>query len=228
MTPVLRPETPELAQRLETPSALARPISEPQHQDELRQEVNRRLFRHMITQEASQDVDMNEINTNPDLPALRLRAKPQDLITRKRKRPSMTDVDEANIITGKRAWRSSPDRLNRHTIFLTALETSIYNLANILLMAFMTASEAIKNKPLHVKDLPPPPTSWKELLKHLFRRQFELSCGVELKGLETRGTYKKVPRPRNYNGYILPLKWVWTYKFDDDSFLTKYMARLCV
>ncbi|KAL1952902.1 hypothetical protein VTO42DRAFT_3967 [Malbranchea cinnamomea] len=40
--------------------------------------------------------------------------------------------------------------------------------------------------------------------------------------------YKKVPRPKNYNGYILPLKWVWTYKFDDDGFLTKYKAKLCV
>ncbi|KAL1952901.1 hypothetical protein VTO42DRAFT_3966 [Malbranchea cinnamomea] len=72
MTPILRPETPELAQRLETPSAPARPIPKPQHQDELCQEVNRRLFHHMMTQEVSQDVDVTEINTNPDLPALRL------------------------------------------------------------------------------------------------------------------------------------------------------------
>ncbi|KAL1952853.1 hypothetical protein VTO42DRAFT_4097 [Malbranchea cinnamomea] len=151
--PVLRPETPELAQRLEILSAPARPISEHQHQDELRQEVNRRLFHHMMTQEASQDVDVTEINTNPDLPALRLRAEPQDRVTRKKKRPSMTDVDKANII---------------------------------------------------------------------------MAYGVELKGLEARGTYKKVPRPKNYNGYILLLKWVWTYKFDDDGFLTKYKARLCV
>ncbi|KAL1956597.1 hypothetical protein VTO42DRAFT_7008 [Malbranchea cinnamomea] len=222
------PPEPTLAsgQALETPSALARPIPEPQHQDELCQEVNRRLFHHMMTQEASQDIDVTEINTNPDLPVLRLRAEPQDHVTRKRKRSSMTDVDEANIITGKRARRSNPDRLDRRTIFLTTLEMSIYNPANILLTAFMTASEAIKNKPLHAKDLPPPPTSWKELLKHPFRRQFELACGVELKGLEARGTYKKVPRPKNYNGYILPLKWVWTYKFDDDSFLTKALMAI--
>lgn len=37
---------------------------------------------------------------------------------------------------------------------------------------------------------------------------------------------REVPRPANIK--VLPLKWVFTYKSDDQGFLFKYKARICV
>ncbi|RKF55316.1 hypothetical protein OnM2_090048 [Erysiphe neolycopersici] len=31
-----------------------------------------------------------------------------------------------------------------------------------------------------------------------------------------------------YEGHMVPLKWVWTYKFDSEGYLTKFKAQLCV
>jgi len=39
-------------------------------------------------------------------------------------------------------------------------------------------------------------------------------------------TFKEVEKPSGKQ--ILPLLWVFTYKFDTDGYLTKFKARICV
>ncbi|POS82543.1 hypothetical protein EPUL_004607, partial [Erysiphe pulchra] len=61
---------------------------------------------------------------------------------------------------------------------------------------------------IHGKRLPSPPNEFKELDIHEFEKTFEIIS--------------------SYDGYRIPLKWIWTYKFDENGFLRKFKARLCV
>jgi hypothetical protein len=40
-----------------------------------------------------------------------------------------------------------------------------------------------------------------------------------------KSVWKKVDQQKNF-GRLLPLIWVWTYKFDENNHLAKYKARL--
>ena len=49
---------------------------------------------------------------------------------------------------------------------------------------------------------------------------------LELSTLESKGTWKVEPRLKN--AFIIPTIWVYSYKFDDDGFLKRAKAHLCV
>jgi hypothetical protein len=50
----------------------------------------------------------------------------------------------------------------------------------------------------------------------------------EYNNLKRRGIFKIVLKEEVSNEQILPLKWVFKYKFDSDGYLQKLKARLCV
>ena len=50
----------------------------------------------------------------------------------------------------------------------------------------------------------------------------------EYNNLKQRGTFKTVPKEEATNKQILPLKWVFKYKFNSNSYLQKLKAQLCV
>ena len=79
---------------------------------------------------------------------------------------------------------------------------------------------------IHRDELPPPPKNWQELQKHLHRAGFNAAMRKEYQAVADRGTFVIEPRPYRYQ--VLPLIWVFTYKFDTDGYLLKYKARLCV
>jgi hypothetical protein len=84
---------------------------------------------------------------------------------------------------------------------------------------------------LHRDQLPPPPKTWRDLEKHPFRREFKAAAAEEFKSCQEKGCFKttKVTEANSYGqGQILPLMWVFTYKFDKDGLLYKYKARLVV
>ena len=81
-------------------------------------------------------------------------------------------------------------------------------------------------KRLHRDQLPPPPRSWKELLRHPQHEGFRAAAEKEYRDLERRHTFRPVPKTQSLKP--LPLMWVFTYKFDTEGYLTKYKARLCV
>lgn len=57
--------------------------------------------------------------------------------------------------------------------------------------------------------------------------QFTQAANREFEHLQSRGTFKLASRTAA-KGEILPLVWVFKYKFDNDGYLLKYKARLCV
>ena len=85
---------------------------------------------------------------------------------------------------------------------------------------------AIGLRRLHRDQLPPPPRSWRELQSHPNREGFLAAAEKEYRGLERRQTFRPVPKTPGLK--LLPLMWVFTYKFDTNGFLDKYKARLCV
>ncbi|POS82293.1 hypothetical protein EPUL_005561, partial [Erysiphe pulchra] len=77
---------------------------------------------------------------------------------------------------------------------------------------------------IHRERLPPPQNEFKELDIHEFGAKFRQASMIELNTLSEK-TFEIIS---SYDGYRIPLKWVWTYKFDENGFLRKFKARLCV
>ena len=77
----------------------------------------------------------------------------------------------------------------------------------------------------HVSQLPPKPETWKDLQNHPHKEQFLQATRTEWEKVKTVGTVKEV---EHYAGHSLPLKWVWDYKADNNGYLVRYKARLCV
>lgn len=82
-------------------------------------------------------------------------------------------------------------------------------------------------KPIHVSDLPAPPTTWKQLLQHPLRTLFEQASRKEIEQLRNKGTWTE-QSIENSPSRPLPLKWVWTYKIDQDGMFIKCKARIVV
>jgi hypothetical protein len=71
------------------------------------------------------------------------------------------------------------------------------------------------------------PRRWRDLKAHTFGLQFSAACDQEIRTLINRKTWRKVTRA-SVKGKPLPLKWVFTVKYDDQGFLTQFKARICV
>jgi hypothetical protein len=123
-----------------------------------------------------------------------------------------SDILPDHIVDGTRSRK-------RKEAYATLLQQPHLNEA--IYAAFMTGT-----KRTHRDDLPPPPKNWKDLQKHPHRTGFEAALRKEYQAIEDRGTFVIEPRPHRHQ--VLPLIWVFTYKFDTDGYLTKYKARLCV
>jgi hypothetical protein len=78
----------------------------------------------------------------------------------------------------------------------------------------------------HRDQLPPPPRNWKEAQKHPRRDGFVAAAQREYQALEAKGTFREVSRPIDTK--VIPLTWVFTYKFDADGYLITEKARICV
>ena len=79
-------------------------------------------------------------------------------------------------------------------------------------------------KCLYWTNLSPKPQDWCEMRCHQFKDEFTKTAHAELHDLATWGTYSVEDKPDNSwlckrgKGGIIPLKWVFTYKFDEDGY----------
>jgi hypothetical protein len=79
----------------------------------------------------------------------------------------------------------------------------------------------------HRDQLPPQLRRWIDLKRHLFRQEFTAAAAEEFKSCQDMGCFKTVS-VAEADTQILPLMWVFTYKFDKDGLLYEYKARLVV
>ena len=118
-------------------------------------------------------------------------------------------------------------RLRRKRAYAAALFSTGSSL-NGYHSAFSTAVSQSKSvQQIHRDSLPPPPKTWKQMLKHLHAPEFKQAAQQEYDTLVKRSTFLPTLKDQAH-GKILPLLWVFTYKFDSDGYLLKHKARICV
>lgn len=79
----------------------------------------------------------------------------------------------------------------------------------------------------HRDELPPLPKKWRDLQNHPLGALFIQAAKKEIAALIAKGTWKEVRRS-SADRKPLPLKWVFTYKLDQDGYFIKCKARICV
>ena len=82
-------------------------------------------------------------------------------------------------------------------------------------------------KCLHYDQLSSSSKHWKKMLKHSFKNKFLTAVNRKYSNLEHQDTFHYV----NYftaSSKTLSLKWVFIYKFDENNYLIKFKARICV
>ena len=107
---------------------------------------------------------------------------------------------------------------------VATLATLHYNSAYHV--AFATGI-AYQQRRLHRTELPAEPSNWQEMLKHDHRAGFLAAVELEYSDLQKQGTFMAVPAAEA-SEFVIPTRWVFTYKFDKEGYLLKYKARLVV
>jgi hypothetical protein len=133
------------------------------------------------------------------------------------------DVSELNIVEGPRTRKRSDRRAAYFAELERPNELPAYRAA---FSAGLMHGRDQRDR-LHRDQLPPPPRTWKEMLTHPYQEGFSAAAAKEYGDLERRDTFRHVARA-SATSKVLPLKWVFIYKFDTDGYLTKFKARICV
>ncbi|KFY93580.1 hypothetical protein V500_03649, partial [Pseudogymnoascus sp. VKM F-4518 (FW-2643)] len=119
------------------------------------------------------------------------------------------DIDELSIMyqprqqgnIRKQAYHATLDNLSQGSSFHTA---------------FNAAQERV-----HQRDLPLAPTSEKGLNTHQYRQEFIEAKNLEFHDLARRDTFILTPRKKANLAKLVPIKWVYTYKTDENGFFVK-------
>ena len=72
--------------------------------------------------------------------------------------------------------------------------------------------------------MPPEPKNFRDIWNYPERAGFLQACHLEIQKLEEKGTFQIVDKPNNT--FILPLMWVFDYKFNDNDFLIRHRFRI--
>ena len=113
---------------------------------------------------------------------------------------------------------------NRRQAYATAL-TNLDSMSGYH-AAFASEYKAAMDH-LHRDKLPKEPKYWKQMLKHPHGQYFMQAAIKEFDHLKQRGTFKLTSKSST-KSTVLPLVWIFKYKFDDEGYLVKHKARLYV
>jgi hypothetical protein len=128
-------------------------------------------------------------------------------------------ISTSNIITGSRRRREGAG--DSHFAFMTAFVMAIEASEKLTADAPVTR--------LHRDQLPPPPRNWKSLKSHQFSSQFTQAAKEEFNSCLDKNCFDITEMTdATADADVVPLMWVFTYKFDEDGYLYKFKARLCV
>ena len=79
---------------------------------------------------------------------------------------------------------------------------------------------------LHRSQLPSPPRYWRDLNTYIHGDGFRAAARAKYSTLKQKGTWNAVKLDLIKGAQVLPVMWVFTYKFDKGGHLLKYKARL--
>lgn len=79
----------------------------------------------------------------------------------------------------------------------------------------------------HISKLPKEPETWNEMLQHEFREDWLKAVDTEYTDLLRKGTFVVVDETKA-EGFVVPTRFVFKYKNDEQGFVNKYKARLVV
>ncbi|PHH92205.1 hypothetical protein CDD83_8405 [Cordyceps sp. RAO-2017] len=135
--------------------------------------------------------------------------------------------------TRKSARTPKPNRKTNdyaHSVFTALLPTDKHpegDLATFHSVFLAAVSKAARDHRFHRDDLVRLPKRYQDLENHPKGPEFKEAIRKELRDLLQRGTWRLIEREKAH-GPPLPLKWVFTYKFDQDGYLQRCKARICV
>ena len=66
------------------------------------------------------------------------------------------------------------------------------------------------------------------MLRHSHASGFQTAINTEISSLQEKGTWEEIPINRASSSNVIPTMWVFKYKFDENGYLMKFKARLCV
>ena len=128
-----------------------------------------------------------------------------------------SQIDASNVLTSQRQRRMPGTYFTTFALAVNSTKTE-------KLLSEKTGTR------LHRDKLPPPPRRWRDLEKHPFGHEFKDAARAEFASCKDKGCFAAtaVTAATAAEAQILPLMWVFTYKFDEDGYLYKYKARLVV
>ncbi|EKG08924.1 Reverse transcriptase RNA-dependent DNA polymerase, partial [Macrophomina phaseolina MS6] len=83
---------------------------------------------------------------------------------------------------------------------------------------------------IHRDQLPPEPRFYKDIFNHPMKTHLLEAIQTELQELQGKGVWETVAlsEAKSLNKEVIPLTWVFKYKFDEHGWLIKVKARICV
>lgn len=139
-----------------------------------------------------------------------------------------SSIDKSAIVQGRRT-RRPPGAF--FTIASFAANLSEESRAHYF-SAF--TAQVLKQQPdgstrYHINQVPASPRNVKELQNHMFKNEFKADMSVEWRNIRLKGCFQCTNKTQETaDSEVLPLMWVFTYKTDEDGYITRFKARLVV
>lgn len=133
-------------------------------------------------------------------------------------------MEETQLHTPEMTPERSEDIVRRNEVYHATIAHPESKIS--LHQAFIVGTDFQKRK-VHRTDLPAAPKFWNQLRNHPHRLGFQAAATKEITDLRKQETFTSV-QDSSVRSFVIPLMWVFTYKFDDNGYLVKYKARLVV
>jgi hypothetical protein len=148
----------------------------------------------------------------------------EDQLQETQQKDKEVETEETQLCTPEMTPERSEDIVRRNEVYHATIAHPESGMS--LHQAFIVGTDFHKRK-VHRTDLPAAPKFWNQLRTHPHRVGFQAAATKEITDLRKQETFTSV-LDSSVRSFVIPLMWVFTYKFDDNGYLVKYKARLVV
>ena len=139
------------------------------------------------------------------------------------------DLNTVNIIEEKRTRRFNFKYANAVWIdFIEMKESKLFVSHAAFFAAFMTEINCISMNQFYFSSLSDPFFNWRIMLKHFHVNEFLETAKIEYSILKIRKTWIIIDKSDSQMINFVSLKWIFTYKINEDDYFSKYKTRLVV